>query len=304
MRLGADKHGVYILGHNGGNDLRQAGNCHVIPKADAIAAGGPDLSRMQVFENLTYPVATEVDLDANKAADAPYALLNFDCYSGPTCDSIDMYRITWNEGKASISERQRIKLSRTYLTPNGQSHLMECTQPPPGNKLRADGGRRTESLFAFNGSVFGANCAKVTADGRVGILWYEIRVSDGKVLQEGYFEDPKADYLFPALAVDAKGNVGIGCTRTSETEFPSVVVMMHGAGDAPATMGRAAVAIKGTTAYRYNGVQAVNWSNYASACRDPVDPGLIWTYQGFAGSDVDRQWCAGWACFRAADAGK
>jgi len=36
----------------------------------------------------------------------------------------------------------------------------------------------------------------------------------------------------------------------------------------------------------------------------PVETDLIWTYQGFAGSDVDRQWCAGWACFKAAGAAK
>jgi len=262
-----------------------------------IAAGGPVLSRMQRFEKLEYPATPAVDVDAKKAGDAPEVLLNFDCYTGTSSDKLYKYTITWNGGKASISAKQTIKLGKIYLTPNAGSHLMDCAQPDQGVKLRADGGRRTESVFAYEGSVFGCNGTKVNAEGRPGILWYEVRVSDGNLMQEGFVEDAKRDYLYSTLAVDGKGNVGIGCTGTSETEFPSVYVMMHAAGDAAGTMRAPVPAMKGTTYYRYPGVRAVNWSNYSSTCIDPSDPGLLWTFQGYAASEVEKEWCSAWAAF-------
>lgn len=307
VKIGVDKHGIYVVAHNGGSDLHKSGNCYVIPKADAVAAGGPTLEHLQVFENIEYPLAVGVDLDAGKAAEGAESaevLLNFDCYSAATCDHLFMYKITWEPGntggaplaRAKISEKQTIKLGRTYLSPNGQSHLMDCAQPAPGVKLRADGGRRTENLFAYKGSVFAANSAKLTKEGKAGILWYEVRVSDGKVMQEQYVDDRERDYLYPSLVVDGKGNIGISCTGTSEREFPSVYVMGKGAGDA--AMGPAVCAVKGTTYYRYSGLQAVNWSNYSSACVDPGDAGLMWVLQGYSGSEEEKQWCAGWGAFR------
>jgi hypothetical protein len=208
-----------------------------------------------------------------------------------------MYKITWEGGKAKMSEKQIVTLSRTYLSPNAQSHLVDCVQPAPGVPLRADGGRRTENLFTYKGSVFAANTAKITEKGRVGILWYEIRISDGKVMQEQYVDDPNRDYLYPSLIVDGKGNIGIGCTGTSETEFPSIYVMAKKPGDA--AMGQRTCALKGTTYYRYPGGQPVNWANYSSACLDPSDANLMWVLQGYSASEKEKEWCSGWAAFRA-----
>lgn len=74
--------------------------------------------------------------------------------------------------------------------------------------------------------------------------------------------------------------------------------MMRAAGDRPGTMQPPVVAVKGTTAYRYPGVAAVNWSHYSSTVIDPADPNLLWTYQAYSNSEVEKQWCAAWASFR------
>ncbi len=53
--------------------------------------------------------------------------------------------------------------------------------------------------------------------------------------------------------------------------------------------------VPGTTCYRYPGVATVNLSHYSSTCIDPSNPDLLWTYQAYANSTGDRQWCTAWA---------
>ncbi|HEY7158052.1 MAG TPA: hypothetical protein VH575_29130, partial [Gemmataceae bacterium] len=239
------------------------------------------------------------DLDPKKAPDAPAVLLHREF--GNTASKLYMYKITWSGKTASISKAQSIPLSKTYQSPNGASRQFQAVQPAPGLKLRADEGRRTLSVFAHGGSVFGCNAAKAKIDSRCGVLWYEVRVSDGALLQEGFVDAPDCDYLVPSLAVDRKGNVGLGCTRTSEKEFPSVYVMMHAATDAAGVMRTPVLAVKGTTYYRSppsGSTKAIGWGNYSSSCIDPSDPTLIWTCQEYANSDVEREWGTAWAAFR------
>ena len=194
---------------------------------------------------------------------------------------------------------QTISLSRKYLTPNNSTPQMEAFQPTPGPKLRAGGGgRRIDSAFVRNGSVFGCNGAKNARDTRPGVLWYEVSISDGALVQEGLVDSTDRDLIFPSVAVDRHGNVGIGCTGTSLTEFPSVYVMMHAAGEPANFMSEPMAAVAGTTAYHYAGARAVNLSHYSTTCIDPANPDLLWTCQAYSNSMVDRQWCTAWAAFR------
>jgi hypothetical protein len=292
MKIGVDKNGLYISCANGASDLKEALDLYVIPKADAIAPGGPVLTRAKTFSKLVYAAFPAVDLDPDKAPDAPAVLLNNE-FGGTTCSRLYLYKITWSGLKASISEVQAIPLSRAYATPR-----MQGIQPEDGVKLMESGGRRNNCVFVRGGSVFGCNGAQRTADSRPGILWYEVRIRDGALLQEGFVDDPDHDYLYPSMAVDSQGNIGIGCTRTSATEFPSVCVIMHAVGDPAGTMRPPVVAVKGTTVFKYAGVAATNFSNYSTTCIDPSADDPLWTYQGYANSTVDRQWCTAWAAFK------
>ena len=85
---------------------------------------------------------------------------------------------------------------------------------------------------------------------------------------------PDCDYLAPSLAVDANGNIGLGCTRTSETEFPSVCVMMHAAGDPKNTMRPPVLAAKGTTVFSSNrpSKYGLAWGNYNTHVCRPLGP--------------------------------
>jgi hypothetical protein len=123
-------------------------------------------------------------------------------------------------------------------------------------------------------------------------------VSDGVLLQEGFVDDPNSDYTHPSLAVDAAGNVGLGCTRTSTNEYPSVYIMMHGASDPPGATRPPVKAVSGTTYFRFAKFNSIPWGNYSTTCIDPSEPNRLWTYQEYANSTNDGQWCTAWACFQ------
>lgn len=292
LKIGVDRNGVYISCANGSENPREALDMYVIPKADAIDSDGPSLARAGIVGKLIYAAFPAVHVGADQTPETPAVLINNE-FGGLTCSELYLYRITWTGPRADISKVQTIPLSRSYAVPK-----MEGLQPDGGIKLLQAGGRRNNCAFVHGGSVFSCNGAQRTADSRPGILWYEVRIKDGALLQEGFVDSPDCDYLYPSIAVDGRGNIGIGCTRTSAKEYPSVCVMMHAAGDPAGSMRPPVVAVKGTTAFQHAGVAAMNFSNYSTTCIDPSDRDLLWTYQGYANSKVDRQWCTAWAAFK------
>jgi hypothetical protein len=298
MKLGFDKNGVYITFIVMTGDTHTMHGCLAIPKADVIAADGPVLANVQSFSGLEIESFPATDTDPQKSADAPEILLNREF--GNSFSKMYLYKITWAGKKATVSQRQIIPLSKTYQSPNGASQRGRAFQPAPGHMLRSDEARRTTCVYAHSGRVFSCNAAKPALDSRCGIFWCEIRASDGALLQEGLVEDPGCDYLVPSLAVDAKGNVGLGCTRTSDREFPSVCVLMRGTDDPPNTMRRPVVAAKGTTVFSSNrpSPYGLAWGNYNATCVDPSDPTLFWTYQEYATSNVPSQYTTCWAAFK------
>lgn len=297
MKLGFDKNGVYITFMVMTEDTHMHA-CYAIPKADAIAANGPVFDNVQSFAHLEIESFPATDINPNKPADEPELILNREF--GNSFSKMYLYKVTWKGPTATISDAQIIPLSRTYESPNAASMQGRATQPSPGDRIRADEARRTTCVYAHGGSIFTCNAAKRTVDSRCGIFWCEIRASDGVLLQEGLVDSPDYDYLVPSLAVDASGNIGVGCTRTSESEFPSVCVMMHAAGDSKNSMREPVIAAKGTTIFtsKRPSKYGLAWGNYNSTCVDPSDPTILWTYQEYAASNTPSQYTTGWAAFK------
>jgi hypothetical protein len=300
FRMGVDKNGLYGCWWNHNRDLHTMMNCCAIPKEDLLAAGGPDLKGVQIFPNLEIEAFPATDLNPDKSPDAQEILLNHEFARAGSFAKLFLYKITWTGKTASISAAQELPLRTTYFCPNGSSRQNEAVQPAPGGRLRADEGRRTSSVFVRGDSVFTCNEAKRETASRCGIFWCEVRVSDGTVLQEALVDSDDCDYLAPSLAVDGAGNVGIGCTRTSSSEFPSACVMGRSPADPKGAMGKPVVSVKGTTVYvpSVPPKAAIAWGNYNSTCLDPADATLLWTTQEYAASSTPGQFSTCWTAFR------
>ena len=119
MKLGVDKNGLYIAYYVLTGNIHTMMSVHAIPKADAVAAGGPSLAHLQTFANLEIECFPATDLDPDKPADAPEVLLNREF--GNSFSKLHLYKITWAGNTASISKLQTIPLSKTYQSPNGAS---------------------------------------------------------------------------------------------------------------------------------------------------------------------------------------
>jgi hypothetical protein len=74
--------------------------------------------------------------------------------------------------------------------------------------------------------------------------------------------------------------------------------MMHGANDPAGTTRPAVKAVSGTTYFRFAKYNPIPWGNYSTTCIDPSDPNRFWTYQEYANSTNDGQWCTVWASFQ------
>src|SRR5262249_35502292 len=105
-RIGFDKNGLYISGHNGSNDLSTPQTCHAIPMAHVGSPLGPNLANMQALADLQMEAFPATDLDATKAPDAPAVLLNREF--GDIARKLYLYRITWSGKKATISKAHSI----------------------------------------------------------------------------------------------------------------------------------------------------------------------------------------------------
>ena len=298
MKLGFDKNGLYITFIVMTGDTHTMHGCLAIPKADVIAGDGPTLANAKTFSNLEIESFPATDIDPNKAADAPELILNREF--GNRFSKMYLYKVTWTGKNAAISGVQTIPLGRTYESPNGSSLQNRAAQPAPGDKLRADEARRTTCVYAHRGSIFSCNAAKRTSTSRCGVFWCEIRASDGALLQEGFVDAADRDYLAPSLAVDANGNIGVGCTVTSETEFPSVYVLMRAVNDPKNTMRPPVMVTRGTTVFSSKRASkyGLAWGNYNTTCIDSVDPTTFWTYQQYATSDVPSQYTTCWTAFK------
>lgn len=85
-----------------------------------------------------------------------------------------------------------------------------------------------------------------------------------------------AHTFFPAVAVNAAGDMAVGFTVTGSGIFPSSAYAWRAAGDAPGTTRAPQVLRAGTDFYiRTFGGSANRWGDYSGAAVDPVD-GCFW----------------------------
>jgi hypothetical protein len=171
----------------------------------------------------------------------------------------------------------------------------DAIQPGGSPAIRGVENHRFFDVFASGGSIFSSQGSQI--NGRVGLEWFEVRVSDGALVQQGQLADPSYDILFPSLAADSNGNIGIGFTKTSATEFPSVYLSGRLSTDPLNTLMTPVLATAGTAGYSCPPNSPVGWGTYSSTMQDPSNPLTLWTFQEYANTASNCQWATRWVAF-------
>jgi hypothetical protein len=153
---------------------------------------------------------------------------------------------------------------------------------------------RMEQVVLRNGSLWCAHTVFLPAASPThsAVQWWQIDPATLTVQQFGRIEDATATnfYAFPSIDVNAYGDVLVGFSRFSSSQFGGANYAYHLHTDAAGTM-NADVQFKGGLA-KYD---LQRWGDYSSTITDP-DLFTIWTLQQYAESPIGGvdQWGTEW----------
>jgi autotransporter-associated beta strand protein len=136
----------------------------------------------------------------------------------------------------------------------------------------------------------------IAAGGRDGIRFTVVNEVTNTVVFQTTFSEAGADYFFPAVAVNDRGDVVIGMnlTRTASVnpnQFVSVAAMVGTTTDFTNwTFNSPTILKAGAGAYTGS-----RWGDYSATTVDPADPGIFWTTQEYTPNTGATSNWATWA---------
>ena len=135
---------------------------------------------------------------------------------------------------------------------------------------------------------------------QTGIEWYEIR-SPGTtptLFQEGLVvsPDPTEFRWMASMAMDSQGNIGMGYSTSSTTQFPSINYIGRLAGDPQGTMPYEQGTIQ-TGSGSQTG-SAARWGDYTNTSVDPLDDCTFWHTNEYLQTTSERGWSTRIASFK------
>jgi hypothetical protein len=135
------------------------------------------------------------------------------------------------------------------------------------------------------------------------VAWYQLDpetaspTSPGVPVQQGRISNVTRFYYYPSIAVNATGDVGIGFSGSSPTEYAGAYYTARWASDPPGTVQAVATLKAGLSPYFKDfGAGRNRWGDYSATCIDPVDDLTFWTLQEYAASQ-DNTWATWWGSF-------
>jgi hypothetical protein len=177
---------------------------------------------------------------------------------------------------------------------------LSCIQEPePGEKVD---GLSDRVMFRLAYRNFGDHESLVvnhTVLGGLlgGVRWYEIRNpgSAPTVFQQGTVVDPSSDFWMGSIAMDQAGDMALGFSAMSHTQFSSVYVAGRTPSDPPGKMFGPMVLATGS------GVQVNSfkrWGDYSAMTVDPKDDCTFWYTQEYYTATGSFNWATRVGAFK------
>ena len=137
----------------------------------------------------------------------------------------------------------------------------------------------------------------VTAGTSVGVRWYEIRSPNGTptMFQQGTYA-PDATYRWMgSIAMDKVGNIALGYSVSSASQYPGISYAGRLPGDAPGTLSGETPVIAGGGSQNGN---LSRWGDYSSMTVDPTDDCTFWFTSEYLKSTGAFNWSTRIASFK------
>jgi len=130
-----------------------------------------------------------------------------------------------------------------------------------------------------------------------GVRWYEIRNPGGQpaVFQQGTVIDPDTDFWMGSIAMDQSGDIALGFSAMSHTQFSSVYVAGRTPGQPPGKMFGPLV-LAGGSGVQVNSFK--RWGDYSSMTVDPKDDCTFWYTQEYYTATGSFNWATRIGAFK------
>ena len=216
----------------------------------------------------------------------PIVYMQDDGWAGISTDHLKIWNISTNwasPASSSISSPQQINTAAFDATFDGGgfNNLQEPGGGPDIDAIQAT------MMYMTNYRRFGTHNSAVMNfvvdvsgnDTKAGIRWYELRQANDTapwtIYQEGTYSQPNHSTFCGSISMDSSGNIGMGYTIVSSTQYTSLRYTGRQATDALGTMTVTEQFIVDgdqPTAFRPDG----RYGDYAQLTVDPVDDETFW----------------------------
>lgn len=189
------------------------------------------------------------------------------------------FHVDWRDpAKSTLSAPEKIPVAPYHYLCNGQ--LSKCV-PQPGTDVRLDaqGDKLMQRLayrnFGSSQSIVATHSVDTSAGGG-GVRWYEFHVgNDGSITlaQQGTYAPDGAYRWMGSIAMDRKGDIGVGYSYGDKSTFVGQRFAARLAADPPGKMTlHESVLAEGRAAQ----TTTLRWEDYASTAIDPSDDCTFW----------------------------
>lgn len=173
--------------------------------------------------------------------------------------------------------------------------------PPAPQTLIHTGDTRILNVVFRNGRLYAAHTVSDSTNTKTEVAWYEVLPSSPPTLvQQGRVSDGSRFYYYPSIAVNANGDIALGFSGSSPTEFAGGYYTARLNSDPPGTTQPVERLKAGEAAYfKTFGGTLNRWGDYSATVTDPTDDLTFWTLQEYA--QTGNRWGTWWGSFRIAD---
>jgi hypothetical protein len=279
--IAVDANGFYISTNNFLNKATFDGvSLTTIPKADLLNPAGPSAANRTIFENLT---------GGGTGGTTPYSLApvsNFGTRDHGRVISVDGFTPGNVLHSYSVSNPGTPSSTLGADSPIGTPlyYNNQAAHQPNGTLALSAGDFRigANSVYQVGNIIWAAHSILQTATTGTtvydAIRWYKIDESTNTLLQSGTISDPHRDFIYPAIAGSADGNVVIGFTATGDnttTTFPGAWYVTGTTTGGVTTFGTPTQLANGSGNYSI-GTSPYRWGDFSAVSIDPNNPNAFW----------------------------